>query len=574
MQKICKTCDKNFEIDKEDLNFYEKMKVPPPTFCFPCRLQRKLVFRNERGLYNAICDLCKKSTLSIIPNNKSNLVYCVSCWVSESWQAEDFGIDYNFTKTFFQQFNELLHSVPVRALTTSSGTNINSKYNNTSSYLKNCYLIYGSNACEDCMYGTEITNNSTNNIDCMINSSVSNAYESINCDHCSDIRFCIDCKDSFDILYSKNLSNCSNCIGCINLRNKKHCIFNEQFSKEEYFEKIKTFNLNTDSGHSNIFKKSTDFFKKFPVKYFHGFSNLNFSGDYIYKSKNIQNSFIVTESEDCKYCYNIVVKGVKDCMDYSDWGANAERVYESQSCGAGVSNLKFCLFVSKNSSDCEYSAYCGNCQNIFGCVGLRNKEYCIFNKQFTKNEYFEIKAKIIKQMDTMTYFDQKNIIYKYGEFFPPELSLFPYDDTTAQEVFVLNENQAKLAGFSWSKKNRNYNFDFNFSDIPDDIHNTDSQYIEKIIACKNKEDKISHPYYIEGYKILEKEFKFYKKNEIPIPRCCFNCRYHRRLKERNPLKLWHRQCMKEGCTNTFETSYSPERPEIVYCERCYQQEVY
>jgi hypothetical protein len=32
--------------------------------------------------------------------------------------------------------------------------------------------------------------------------------------------------------------------------------------------------------------------------------------------------------------------------------------------------------------------------------------------------------------------------------------------------------------------------------------------------------------------------------------------------------------MKEGCNNTFETSYAPERPEIVYCERCYQGEVY
>ncbi len=32
--------------------------------------------------------------------------------------------------------------------------------------------------------------------------------------------------------------------------------------------------------------------------------------------------------------------------------------------------------------------------------------------------------------------------------------------------------------------------------------------------------------------------------------------------------------MKEGCQNEFETSYAPDRPEIVYCERCYQQEVY
>ena len=29
----------------------------------------------------------------------------------------------------------------------------------------------------------------------------------------------------------------------------------------------------------------------------------------------------------------------------------------------------------------------------------------------------------------------------------------------------------------------------------------------------------------------------------------------------------------EPCPNEFETTYSPDRPEIVYCEQCYQQEV-
>jgi hypothetical protein len=62
--------------------------------------------------------------------------------------------------------------------------------------------------------------------------------------------------------------------------------------------------------------------------------------------------------------------------------------------------------------------------------------------------------------------------------------------------------------------------------------------------------------------------------QIPIPRRCFYCRHDSRINRRNPYKLWHRKCMKEGCDNEFETSYDPERPEIVYCEKCYQAEVY
>ena len=61
---------------------------------------------------------------------------------------------------------------------------------------------------------------------------------------------------------------------------------------------------------------------------------------------------------------------------------------------------------------------------------------------------------------------------------------------------------------------------------------------------------------------------------IPIPRRCFHCRHMNRVKRRNPFKLWYRKCMKEGCNNEFETSYAPDRPEIVYCEKCYQGEVY
>ncbi|MFA6257630.1 MAG: hypothetical protein WC671_01315 [Candidatus Paceibacterota bacterium] len=53
--------------------------------------------------------------------------------------------------------------------------------------------------------------------------------------------------------------------------------------------------------------------------------------------------------------------------------------------------------------------------------------------------------------------------------------------------------------------------------------------------------------------------------------------------KRNPRQLWHRSCMcelknhthgTEKCAVEFETSYSPDRPEIVYCETCYQQEIY
>ena len=61
---------------------------------------------------------------------------------------------------------------------------------------------------------------------------------------------------------------------------------------------------------------------------------------------------------------------------------------------------------------------------------------------------------------------------------------------------------------------------------------------------------------------------------LPIPHKDFECRHQDRMNKRNGMKLYSRSCMKEGCSNTFETTYAPERPEKIYCEKCYQQEIY
>ena len=87
----------------------------------------------------------------------------------------------------------------------------------------------------------------------------------------------------------------------------------------------------------------------------------------------------------------------------------------------------------------------------------------------------------------------------------------------------------------------------------------------------------------KNYRIIADELSFYKRMQIPIPRTCPECRHTKRFKNRGPNKLWKRVCMcdkknhshgEEKCDVEFETSYSPDRPEIVYCEKCYQQEVY
>jgi len=176
-------------------------------------------------------------------------------------------------------------------------------------------------------------------------------------------------------------------------------------------------------------------------------------------------------------------------------------------------------------------------------------------------------------MNEHPYINKNNIIYKYGEFFPTEMSPFCYNETVANDNYPLTKDEAEKVGFRWKdKEDRNYIPTIRSNEIHDNIKNVSDNIINEIIECEHKglcNDRCS-----TAFRIIKDELTFYKRFNIPIPHLCYGCRYSERFRQRNPLKLWHRACMKPNCPNTFETSYSPDRPEIIYCEKCYQQEVY
>ncbi|MEK7077177.1 MAG: hypothetical protein AAB967_03020 [Patescibacteria group bacterium] len=62
--KICQNCKASFEVDASDFAFYEKIKVPPPTFCPNCRMQRRMAWRNERILHKRKSDLSQEEIIT------------------------------------------------------------------------------------------------------------------------------------------------------------------------------------------------------------------------------------------------------------------------------------------------------------------------------------------------------------------------------------------------------------------------------------------------------------------------------------------------------------------------------
>lgn len=374
---------------------------------------------------------------------------------------------------------------------------------------------------------------------------------------------CVNCHDSYNLSFSQNsdscrdssflfdCTGCSNCFCCTNLRQKKYCIENIQYSQSEYESRMKEISL----GLYKTWKQYAERFQYICAQAVHKYNrNINVQdclGDYISNSKNAVYCYEVDSCEDCSYCDS--VKFAKDCYDVLGSGYNSELMYETTGTGASSQNALFCW----NCPTVSNLMYCINCyvsKNCFGCVSLRNKEYCIFNKQYSKEEYENLLPQVIEKM-----MQDK----EWGEFFPSTLSPFDYNETLAQEYYPKTKEKVLSEGLKWKEDEGRMGNGIEKYDFPDSISEVSDGICQEVLIC----EKTGKP-----FKILKQELEFYRQKNLPIPRLCPDQRHLERVALRNPWKLWERVCVK--CGVVVKTTYGPERKEGVYCEGCYLQEVY
>lgn len=559
----CQNCKKQFIIESDDFGFYEKINVPPPTWCPSCRFMRRLSFYNERTLYKRNCDLCRKGIVAMFPPEVSP-VYCPSCWFSDNWDPGSFYREYDPKVPFLKQTNELIHASPKIALNVEYPTLVNSDYINHAGTSKNCYLIFGADNCENVMYSTTL-NEVRDSMDCLMLVKSELCYGDVSCGRSSRLFFSEECVDCTNVWFSRDCRSSNNCFGCIGLRKKNYYFFNEPLSKEEYTKRVKEFRLYSRKGLEEAAKRAQAFWLTRPHRYAHlGSKNVNVTGDYVFSaSKNSKDLYYVLGTEDSRFVQFITMPPVKDCYDYTLWGNGAERLYECHAVGQGARDVKYSIQTWGSVLDVEYSFWVTSSSHMFGCTNLRKKEYCILNKQYSKEDYAKLRAEIIRDMNERPYVDAAGIEYKYGEFFPPELSLHAYNETQAMDLFPLTEEKAKKKGYLWKELPfPKYKPTLTPDRVPDSIHDVTHSILSEILEC----ERCKKP-----FRMVKPELELLKHLELPVPVQCFNCRYLARWTWMNPPQLWDRTCAK--CGAAVKTSYAPDRPEIVYCENCYQAEV-
>ncbi|MFC1616311.1 hypothetical protein ACFL21_04155 [Patescibacteria group bacterium] len=542
MNEICKQCSAGFEVTDDDLSFYkkispvikdEKFDIPTPSICPGCRIIRRFSWRNDMNLFHRKCDKTGENLISMFHPDSPITVYKQDIWWSDDWDPLDYGRDFDFNRSFFEQFNELNLSLPhmhIAALKTE-----NSLYTNYNVGNKNCYMCSAGNHSQDCMY----CYNAQNSSDCLDSDFVWDSEKLYQCVMCEDMyncSYCVHSKNCKDSLFLEDCSSCSECMLCFNLRNKKNCILNKEYSREEYLAKKSEF---FEKGFDELFELWKTERLKYPKKENHNVQTENCTGEYIHQSKNCHECYIMAKGcEDCKY----VVNGfpyLKDSYDCTYCGENASLIYECIGTGINESNILLSNLCDEGCYNMIYCNYCFGCHDCFACSNLRKKQYCVFNKQYSKEDYQEIVSRIIQHM-------QK--IGEWGEFFPMQISPFAYNESCAYQYLPLSEEQVENLGLKWRVPGE---------DVTKDI-----------VGANVKTCSVTGKF----FKILDKEKEFYSKMELPEPTKCYEQRHKDRMELMNGLMIYDRNCDK--CGKGIRTNYSPDGGEIIYCEECYLGEVY
>lgn len=312
---------------------------------------------------------------------------------------------------------------------------------------------------------------------------------------CRESSFLFDCED------------CENCLLCRNLRNKKYCIGNKQYTKEWYEQERRKYNFTSRTVYESLKKEFSDYIKKNAWWEANRFDSIEAStGDYLAHCKNCENCYYMQESEDCiNGARAIWVKS----STYFVSVMQSERVYLSVLAQENCFDISFCANVTR-CKNMLYSMNCLDCENCFLCNGLVWKQYHVLNKEYSAEEFKKIKEEILLDMK------QKEI---YETFFPFYFAPSSYEESLAWIYYPLSSVDQSKEWFRVMTENywdsKNYK---NRLSLPD---NTKDIWVD-IVNTWFWDEVAQRP-----FQILKDDIEFYTDIWWPI----HDTFYIRRLKE-------------------------------------------
>lgn len=266
----------------------------------------------------------------------------------------------------------------------------NSPYVNYSGNTKNCHMLIGSEYDQDCYYGYFLYN-SQDSVDCDYCFYCELCYDCVDCHRCYNCKSCQDCKDSRDLEHCFDVQGSNDCFGSVGLRRQEYHIFNQKYDRDTYLEKVKEARK---LPLEEIMRRVEALKQQFPRLLLRGDQNERSFGDYMYNCQNSYYCFDVKKLQDCSYMNNC--EEITDSMDCSNNYYNSQLNYEVMA-AMNNTNCNFCYGVF-DCYDMEYSENIYSSHHMFGCFTMKGASYCIFNVQYSPEEWTKKVAEIKAQM--------------------------------------------------------------------------------------------------------------------------------------------------------------------------------
>ena len=324
------------------------------------------------------------------------------------------------------------------------------------------------------------------------------------------------------------------------MRRKEYCIFNRQYSRDEYLAYISNLSLGSARARRNIAAEVQSFWELHPRPHIVSSMTQGVAGNYIFESKDVYDSGLIRSGEYLRYCF-FLFENVRNCYDFTAYGHNAELIYESARCGNDILGLLFCYYCYNGSSNLMYCSFCSGCSNCFGCVGLNRKEYCVFNQQYSPSEYASLVHEIVGHMHRTG---------EWGEFFPMDTSPFPYNHSLAQRYFPTAPAELRAEGLWYYEKQFDGLADIPSEAVPDVLPEGDNPLTLRSLESGTP------------FRISKEEVRRLRLFGAPLPRTTYDERMMARAALMGGIQLHERHCAKTG--KPIKTHFPPDSKWIVW----------
>jgi len=547
-ERICEMTGEKWFVDDEEIGWDKKFNVPPSPFSPRVRLWHLASFFSVYQWWWAKHFDTGEPVLSYVHPATGIRVLPDKEWFTRDFSTTN--LSFEIDRPFFDLLRELQLKVPINAT-----RNVKEPENSVAMVSmgdKDSYFVAASSS-RGCLYLND-SQNIEFSVDCNGAIDVSEGYSLSHCVRMHRCKFSLESSDCLDSSFLFDCRNCEFCFGATNQRNKKYLFFNEQLSKENWEQRVKEVDLGDRLILTTTWQRFIALINEQAV-WPENFNQKTEGsiGEYLINSINCRFCYYGLGAAESYYCIGLVnARGNAFCTAIP--GDN-----NLQCWGGRSSNCKFSHTVT-GCDDLEYCMNCYNCAHCFGCVGLQRKSFCIFNAQYTEEEYWqkvdELKCAMLERGEYGRPFPMK-----YSFTYYPESGPLAYMDATEADMIRADMSQfsidasgafgeSRLEGKTIKKR----------EEAPNNINDFD---LTQWVGIPIEDPEIKRP-----FSYLKPELEFYKKYHLAPPLKHFTTRVRDLMLLMNISSFEDVVC--KHCDNKITVAKNRTFADRkIYCRACY-----